>query len=57
MFHSIFAFDFDSISGGPMSYFLDWGKFQNLGSSFKDEKVLFSVPPSILTFVFDLILG
>ena len=27
MFHSIFAFDFDSISGGPMSYFLDWGKF------------------------------
>ena len=40
-----------------MSYFLDWGKCQNLGSSFKDEKVLFSVPPSIITFVFDLILG
>ena len=55
MFHSIFAFDFDSISGGPMGYFLDWGQFQNLGSSFKDEKVLFSVPPSIITFVFDLI--
>ena len=48
MFHSIFAFDFDSISGGPMSYFLDWDKFQNLGSSFKDEKVLFSVPPAII---------
>ena len=55
MFHSIFAFDFDSISGGPMRYFLDWGKFQNLGSSFKDDNVLFSVPPSIITFVFDLI--
>ena len=38
-----------------MRYFLDWGKFQNLGSSFKDDNVLFSVPPSIITFVFDLI--
>ena len=40
-----------------------WGEsevqntFWNLGSSFKDEKVLFSVPPSIITSVFDLILG
>ena len=63
MFPSILTIDFDLIVGSiwlfgaDTGYLLDLKIFKKLFLGHKAEKLLFIRLPSIITFIFDLILG